>query len=113
YYHFGNSRRDFNDPQPPERERRALEQGAQIHPQYPAEFENSFSVAWDNIAYSQMSWVRWPGGSFDDGVRTLSEPDGPFYFAGDWRPQLSGWQAGAFASAHQVCRTLHKRASAA
>jgi len=114
YYHFGESKRELNDQPLPERERRALQQGAQIQPQYPAEFENSFSVAWENVAHSGMSWVDWPNAdTFHQVLQTLAEPDGPFYFAGDWLSYLNGWQAGAFASAHHVCRTLHARAQAA
>ena len=113
YYHFGGSKRELDDQTLPDRERLALEQGARIHPQYPAEFANSFSVAWRNIAYSEMPWVRW--GSSDDferTLKTLGEPDGPFYFAGDWLSHINAWQAGAFASAHHVCRTLHSRSLA-
>lgn len=111
YYHFGNSKRELNDQPVPEREHRALAQGGEIHPQYPAEFENSFSVAWEKIPYSEMSWVRWPGGdAFERGARVLGAGDGPFYFAGDWVTRLNGWQAGAFISAHAVCRALHRRA---
>jgi monoamine oxidase len=111
YYHFGGSKQVLNDQPLPERERRALAQGAQIHPQYPAEFENSFSVAWENVPHSQMSWVDWAGAdAFNHVLQVLAEPDGPFYFAGDWLSHLNGWQAGAFASAHHVCRALHARA---
>jgi monoamine oxidase len=111
YYHFGESRRQLNDQPLAERERRSLEQGGLIHPQYPSEFENSFSVAWDNIEHSRMSWVQWNSGDeFERTLKALGEPDGPFYFAGDWLSHLNAWQAGAFASAQHVCRTLHARA---
>jgi monoamine oxidase len=49
-------------------------------------------------------------GDFQGALKALAEPDGPFYFAGDWLSHMNGWQAGAFASAHHVCRTLHARA---
>jgi len=45
-------------------------------------------------------------------LRTLGEPDGPFYFAGDWLTQLVAWQAGAFVSAHRTVTALHTRATA-
>lgn len=113
YYHFGGTAVEFGEQSPAVRERRALEQGAQIHPQYPAEFENSFSIAWRRVPHSEMAWVEFDRNDhYDEVQRVLGQPDGPFYFAGDWRTHLNAWMAGAFASAHQVCRDLHARANA-
>ncbi len=112
YYHFGNSAHELDDQPLRERERRALEQGARIHPQYPAEFENSFSVAWQKIPHNEMPWTDWTGGeeSWALAQRVLGEGEGPFFFAGDWLSHYNGWQNGAFASAHRACRALHARA---
>jgi monoamine oxidase len=113
YYHFGTSKAQLDVHPFLERERRALEQGAKVHPQYPSEFENSFSVAWYRIPRSEMSWVDWHSESdFASVQKALGESDGPFYFAGDWLSHVNAWQAGAFASAHRVCRQLHARALA-
>ncbi len=109
-YHFANRREVFDRP-PAEREKIALEQGAAIHPQYPAEFENSFSVEWHRIRHNESSWARWRSDSdFDQAMRVLGQPDGPFYFAGDWLSHLNAWQAGAFVSTHRALRELHRRA---
>lgn len=111
YYNFGHS--EFDALAPAERERRALDYGAKIHPQYPAEFENSFSVAWSRIPYNEMSWTGWSGdGDFDRMQRALADADGPFYFAGDWLSHFNAWQAGAFVAAHRTCHQLHTRAQA-
>ncbi len=113
YYHFGNSKAELDDQPVAERQRRALAQGAKIHPQYTQEFENSFSVAWHRIPFNEMSWSRWA--TDDDFVRTqhvLGKADGPFYFAGDWLSHFNAWQAGAIGAAQRVCGQLHARALA-
>lgn len=113
YYHFGDSKRALDDQSLAERERLALAQGAEIHPQYRAEFENSFSVAWHLMPHSEMAWAGWENGdTFERCLKTLGTADGPFYFAGDWLSYLNSWQAGALVSAQRACRELHARARA-
>lgn len=108
YYHFGAGKELLDDRTPAERERVALEQGARIHPQYPEEFENSFSVAWHRVPYNESPWTWWKDdATFAAAQRTLRAPDGPFHFAGDWTTGIVGWQAGAFVSAHRVCAQIH------
>jgi len=112
-YHMADSKNIFRSLTPAQREQLALEQGAQIHPQYPAEFDNSFSVEWGRIRYSEGAWITWDDpADYDQMQRVLTVSDGPFYFAGDWLSAITGWQAGAFVSAHRVCRQLHERATA-
>lgn len=111
-YHFSDTK-VFDDLTPARREAVALEQGAKIHPQYPAEFENSFSVEWHRVRYSESSWMLWEKEAEQEAVlRTLGQPDGPFYFAGDWLTKIVAWQAGAFVSAHRTVTALHARATA-
>jgi monoamine oxidase len=111
YYHFGSGKAEFDDQSPAEREKRALAQGVQIHPQYAEEFENSFSVGWHRVPHSEMPWVEWPNpDDLPRLQRQLAAEPGPFYFVGDWCTYLNGWQAGAITSAQQACRDLHARA---
>ena len=113
YYHFGAAKAQLDDLPFAERERRALAQGAKLHPQYSAEFENSFSIGWHRIPHSEMPWIDWWGDArLVEVQRVLGGADGPFYFAGDWLSNLNGWQAGAFVEANRVCRQLHARAGA-
>lgn len=113
YYHFGDGKRALDEQPFAERERIALAQGAEIHPQYRTEFENSFSVAWSLVPHSEMAWAGWESGDvFERCLKALGAADGPFYFAGDWLSYLNSWQAGAFASAQRACRELHTRALA-
>ena len=62
---------------------RALEQGAQIHPQYPREFEQAFSVAWQNVPFSRGGWAQWTEAQRRHEYRTLIEPDRHVYLCGD------------------------------
>ena len=41
---------------PSEIQRLALEHGARVHPQYPTEFENAFSVTWARVPWNRGSW---------------------------------------------------------
>jgi monoamine oxidase len=108
YYHFGEAQALLDDQAPAVRERIALEQGAKIHPQYPVEFENSFSVAWQRVPCSESPWTWWKDTpTFEAAQRTLRAADGPFYFAGDWTSNIVGWQAGAFVAAHRACAQIH------
>ena len=112
YYHFSDVKA-FDELAPAAREKLALEQGAKIHPQYPAEFENSFSVDWHRVKYNEGSWTKWAQAEdFESMHRTLAQGDGPFYFAGDWMSKICGWQAGAYVTAHAAVTALHARAHA-
>ena len=113
YYHFGQAREQLDNHPPAERERLALEQGARIHPQYPAEFENSFSVAWTRVPFNEAPWMGWKdNAAYTESQKILRAADGPFYFAGDWTSNSMGWQAGAFVGAHRAIEALHARAQA-
>lgn len=111
YYHFGEAKGLLDDQVPAVRERLALEQGTKIHPQYPAEFENSFSVAWHRVPHNESPWTLWKdGATFDAAQKILRVADGPFYFASDWTSDLVGWQAGAFVAAQRTVQAIHARA---
>ena len=113
YYHFGQAKALLDDQTPAERERVALDQGAKIHPQYPTEFENSFSVAWHRVPHNEGAWALWKDApAFEAAQKILRAADGPFYFASDWTSNLVGWQAGAFVAAHRAIEAIHTRALA-
>ncbi|KAB7729270.1 NAD(P)-binding protein [Rudanella paleaurantiibacter] len=92
-----------------ERQKIALEQGAKIHPQYAAEFENSFSLAWHRIPYSEGGWALYDDASRRKFYPALLEPDGNIYFAGEHTTYLTAWMAGAFTSARRVVDAIHSR----
>ena len=105
YYLQGQTGRPIGDKTPAERQALALEQGARIHPQYPAEFENAFSVAWHRVQWSLGSWSNLSAAN----RRVLNEPQGRVYLAGD-HLNMNAWMQGAFESARQVASAIHARA---
>jgi monoamine oxidase len=112
YYHNGARADVMGDRVPSERLAKAMEMGAQIHPQYPAEYENAFSIAWQKVRYSKGAWAQITeemrkGNTY----RTLLRPDRNFYLAGDYLTYNNAWMQGAFQSGRAVVSTLHERAS--
>jgi monoamine oxidase len=107
YYLQGQSGRPIGDKTPAERLALALDQGARIHPQYPAEFETGFSVAWHRVKWNLGSWSNT-----NPATRArLSEPQGRVYLAGD-HLNMNAWMQGAFESGRHVATALHARAAA-
>jgi monoamine oxidase len=107
YYLQGQSGRPIGDRTPDERLALALEQGAKIHPQYRAEFESGFSVAWHRVKWSKGSWSNMSAAV----RRTLNAPDRRVYLAGD-HLNMNAWMQGAFESARQVASAIHARVPA-
>jgi len=112
YYHNGRNADLMGDRVPKERLATAMELGAQIHPQYPAEFENAFSIAWQKVRYSKGAWAQITEEMRKgDTYRTLLRPDRNLYLAGDYLTYANAWMQGAFQSSRSVVTTLHERAS--
>ena len=99
----------LGDLAPADREALALREGGRIHPQYPAEFVSSFSVAWLKTPYNQGAWVAWTDDTRKNDYPVLSQPDGPIYLAGEHMSYINAWQAGALESARSVVTALHER----
>jgi monoamine oxidase len=106
YYLQGQSGRPIGDKTPQERIAIAMEQGSKIHPQYPAEFDNAFSVAWHRVKWNYGAWSNLAAAN----RRTLLEPEGRLYVAGD-HMNMNAWMQGAFESARQVATQIHVRAA--
>lgn len=111
YYHFADDAKSVGLLSPARREAHALEQGARLHPQYPAEFQKSFSVAWQRIPYNLGGWATWDETQRASLYPILNAADGPFHLAGEHLTYLGGWMAGAFESAKAVVKTLHETAT--
>ncbi len=109
YYHFERNAAEIAKLPPAAREKHALAEGSRLHPQYPAEFENSFSVAWSRVPYSLGGWASWSEEARAKYYPILNQPDGPFHFAGEHLTYLGGWMAGSFESAKAVVAALHER----
>lgn len=96
---------------PAEIQRLALEHGARVHPQYPAEFESAFSVSWARVRWNRGSW-RSESAAAHDALKPLRDPGGRVHFAGDYMTDMSSWMQGAFESAREAATALHRRALA-
>jgi monoamine oxidase len=92
-----------------QREALALRQGAALHPQYPAEFVTSFSVAWQHVRYSQGGWAMYTDATRAHDYPILNAPDDRIYLAGEHLSYINGWQAGALESARLVASNLSRR----
>ncbi len=110
YYQTGAVAGPMGDLAPAERLQRAMQQGALIHPQYASTFENAFSIAWQNVAFSKGGWAQFTEAQRKKEYLTLLEPDRGLYLAGDYTTNLSGWMCGALESARAVVAAIHERA---
>ncbi|MGN8644875.1 FAD-dependent oxidoreductase [Gracilibacillus sp. HCP3S3_G5_1] len=108
YYNFGQDAVDYGNLSLSQRQARALSQGAKIHPQYTKEFENSFSVAWHKIKYSEGGWASYSESDLRNYYPILNEPQGRIHLAGEHLSYLTGWMAGAFESARIVVSRIHE-----
>jgi monoamine oxidase len=83
-----------------------------LHPGRGKELESPMAIAWSKVPYSLGIAARYR--TDDDGnYAVLSEPDGPFYFAGEHLSHIGAWQEGAILSARRAINMLdkHRRTS--
>ncbi|HVU53667.1 MAG TPA: flavin monoamine oxidase family protein [Puia sp.] len=109
YYNFNEKARVTGELSYQQREAFALEKGSLIHPQYPHEFETSFSVSWHKTKYSLGGWALYSADERQSLYKALLQPDKQVYFAGEHLTWLNAWMAGAFESARSVVASLHAR----
>ena len=94
---------------PAERVQRALEWGAQIHPQYRDEFANGISVAWHRVPFTQGCFGIWTEDSRAQHYKNLCQIDGRIVLAGEHASYVGGWQEGGITSALDAIGRLHQR----
>jgi monoamine oxidase len=94
-----------------ERETIAVTQGAVIHPQYPQEFETSFSVSWHRVPWTRGGWASWLADGRKTTYAAMVKGDRRMYFAGDHMTYLIGWMNGALESDRSVASAIHARAA--
>jgi monoamine oxidase len=92
-----------------ERVRRAVEYGAQIHPQYRAEYENGISVAWHRAPFTLGCAADWTEASRGEHYDNLCAIDGRIVLAGEHASYIPAWQEGAILSALDAVSRLHRR----
>ncbi|PWB81016.1 MAG: flavin monoamine oxidase [Methylocystaceae bacterium] len=100
---------DFTSLSPQERVRRAVAQGARIHPQYTQEFETGVSVAWHRSPFTLGCLGMWSDEARAERYHDLCAIDGRLVLAGEHASLLPAWQEGAALSALDAITRLHKR----
>jgi monoamine oxidase len=107
---FGEKALTLTGMSPAMRVKKAVEYGAQIHPQYATEYENGISVAWHRVPGALGCAAAWNSALMAQHYRNLAEIDGRIILAGDHVSRgLSGWQEGAILSSLDAVTRLHKR----
>ena len=108
-YVWGTNAYEFTAMTPQQRVRKAVELGAQIHPQYPAEFENGVAVAWHRVPFTNGCFANWSDALREKHYDDLCAIDGRIVLAGEHASRLPAWQEGAVLSAHDAIRRMHQR----
>ena len=109
YYAYGGTADKLAKLSYAEREKLAIAQGAKIHPQYPKEFEASFSIDWKKTKYQEGGWASYSAADRASFYPTLCKPDNRIYLAGEHISYMTGWQSGAIESARDAVTDIHQR----
>ena len=109
YIFGGPNSYEFTAMSPAERMAAALECGAQIHPQYPTEFESGVSVAWHRAPFVLGCAGEWTEETRARHYDNLCQIDGRIVLAGEHASYIPAWQEGAILSALDAITRLHAR----
>jgi monoamine oxidase len=109
YLFDGANSYEFTAMPPAERVARAVEFGAALHPQYPAEFENGIAVAWHRVPFTLGCSGDWSEDARKQHYANLCQIDGRVVLAGEHASALPAWQEGAILSALDAITRLHER----
>jgi len=105
-YGWGATAYQFNALPPEERVAKAVEYGAQIHPQYTEEFSNGVAVTWHRVPWVLGCYGIWADKEAQ--YATAAAMDGRTLMAGEHISYLPAWQEGAILSALDAITRLHK-----
>ncbi len=111
-YIWGEPAFQFTAMSPEERVRAAVHYGSQIHPQYPAEFDNGVAVAWHRSPFTMGCFGIWSDSAREKHYENLCAIDGRIALAGEHASYLPAWQEGAVTSALDAISRIHARAVA-
>ena len=111
-YVWGLEAYEFTSMTPAERVRKAVEYGAQLHPQYPREFDNGIAVGWHRVPFTHGCFGQWNEQLRAQYYDTLCQIDGRIALAGEHISYIPAWQEGAILSALDVAGRLHHKVMA-
>ena len=100
---------EFTSLPPAERVARAVEFGAQLHPQYRSEYENGIAVAWHRVPFTLGCAGAWTEAARAQHYTNLCQIDGRIVLAGEHASYIPAWQEGAILSALDAIARLHRR----
>ncbi|MBS0219310.1 MAG: flavin monoamine oxidase family protein [Proteobacteria bacterium] len=100
---------EFTAMTPDERVRRAVDFGAQIHPQYRTEFETGISVAWHRSPFTLGCAGDWTEEARKAHYDDLCQINGRIVLAGEHASYIPAWQEGAILSSLDAISRLHRR----
>jgi monoamine oxidase len=109
YLFGGPNAYEFTSMAPAERVARAVELGANIHPQYRAEFENGVAVAWHRVPFTLGCAGNWTEKARAEHYDNLCQIDGRIVLAGEHASYIPAWQEGAILSSLNAITRLHDR----
>ncbi|MCE7984981.1 MAG: flavin monoamine oxidase family protein [Caldilinea sp. CFX5] len=109
-YPFGSKAFAMSALSPAERIELALQEGEKIHPQYRAEYETGFSVAWNRVPHMLGCYAAYSDQARSTFYPLLQATDGRIWLAGEHMSYITGWMEGAILSALEVVERLHERA---
>jgi monoamine oxidase len=94
---------------PAARVQKAVDCGAQIHPQYLKEFESGVAVAWHRVPSNLGCYGQWTEAARAEHYRNLCAIDGRIVLAGEHASYIPAWQEGAVLSSLDAITRLHER----
>jgi monoamine oxidase len=100
---------EFTALSPEDRLKKAIEYGAQIHPQYASEYENGMSVGWHRVPWTLGCFGMWSDDARKQHYGNLCAIDGRIALAGEHASNIPAWQEGAVLSALDAISRLHQR----
>jgi monoamine oxidase len=98
---------------PEDRVKKALAEGAKIHPQYLKEFDNGVAVSWHRVPWTLGCSGAWTPETRAKHYNNLCAIDNRIVLAGEHASFIPAWQEGALLSSLDAIKRLHQRATAA
>jgi len=84
----------------------ALEGAELLHPGARSHLERGVAISWRKVKHSSGATTHWSDEARRTQYPVLLEPDGPYFFAGEYLSHINGWQEGALRSAHFALERL-------
>jgi len=100
---------EFTALPPEDRLQKAVEYGAQIHPQYKTDYENGITVGWHRVPWVLGCFGRWTEETRNQHYKNLCAIDGRIVLAGEHVSHIPAWQEGAVLSSLDAISRLHRR----